>query len=68
MKTAFVPKNHLCWFSRKVEYKTMTVEQVFQKDPDYILWCYENLKYLKFATGLKDRIKKYRSSKTTINP
>lgn len=61
-RTAFVPKRHLCWFSRNPEYKKMQVEEVFQKDPDYILWCYENLKHLRFATGLQNRIKKYKQS------
>lgn len=63
-KGAFVAKRHLCWFSRNPEYKTMQVEAVFQKDPDYILWCHENLKHLRFATGISKRIKKYKQQQS----
>lgn len=57
-KGAFVAGNHLCWFSRIPEYKDMTVNEVLEKDPEYINWCRLNLKYLRFATGLTKRIKK----------
>jgi hypothetical protein len=67
-KGAFVAKRHLCWFSRSPEYRNMQVEEVFQKNPDYILWCYENLKYIRFPMGLSNRIKKYRQSKITPRP
>jgi hypothetical protein len=55
---AFVAGNHLCWFSKKEEYKSMTVNQVLQKDPNYIMWCLSNLSHLRFATNLSKRIKK----------
>lgn len=57
-KGAFVAGNHLCWFSRIPDYKKMTVNEVLLKDPEYIIWCKNNLSYLRFATGLSKRIKK----------
>lgn len=57
-KGAFIAGNHLCWFSRKDEYKNLTVNQVLHKDPNYIIWCKNNLHHLRFAKGLSKRIKK----------
>lgn len=54
-KRAFVAGNHLCWFS--TQYKDKTVNQVLKDNPDYLKWCLDNLKHLRFATGLKNRIK-----------
>lgn len=59
-KGAFVAGNHWCWFSLKPEYKQKSVNVVLKEDPAYIIWCFENLKYLRFATGLSQRIKKAR--------
>lgn len=64
-KGAFVAGNHLCWFSKKPEYKSKTVNDVLKLDPDYIIWCKNNLSYLRFATGLTKRIKKAR--KVVVN-
>jgi hypothetical protein len=61
-KGAFVAGSHLCWFSRKPEYQRMTVNDVLKKDPQYIIWCKVNLKYLRFATGLSNRIDKARKN------
>ena len=63
-KGAFVAGNHLCWFSRNAEYKVMSVNDVLKKDPEYIIYCYRNLKYLRFATGLSNRIKEAAKNNT----
>jgi hypothetical protein len=62
-KGRFVAGNHYCWFSTNPEYKTMTVNDVLIKNPDYIIWCKNNLHYLRFATGLSKRIKKARKER-----
>ena len=59
-KGAFVAGNHYCWFSRIEKYRLMTVNEVLEKDPAYIIWCKSNLSYLRFSTGLSKRIKKAR--------
>ncbi len=56
MRKAFVAGNHLCWFSN--DYKDKTVNEVLKENPEYIAWCRDNLKHLKWATGLKNRIKR----------
>lgn len=56
-KGAFVAGNHLCWFSRNESYKQKTVNEVLAENPSYLLWCLQNLKYLRFAMGLTRRIK-----------
>lgn len=61
-KGAFVAGNHWCWFSRIEKYRTMSVNDVLKENPEYIIWCQQNLKYLRFATGLTKRIKKAKQS------
>lgn len=62
MLKKFVAGNHLCFFSKGIIYKKMTVNEVLKKkDPEYIIWCYENLKHLRFTTGLEERIKQERN-------
>jgi len=67
-KGAFVAGNHLCWFSRIPEHKVRTVNEVLKADPAYIVWCRENLKHLRFATGLTKRIKKAAKELKTTSP
>jgi 5-methylcytosine-specific restriction endonuclease McrA len=57
MRKAFIAKNHKCWFSSNPEYKGLTVDHVIDKDPGYMIWCYDNLKHLRFATGIENKIK-----------
>jgi hypothetical protein len=38
----------------------LTAEQVFDKDPAYMLWVYENLKGIRFANSIQNKIKKYK--------
>jgi len=54
----FVAGSHLCWFSKNPDYKQMSVNEVLEKNPEYIIWCEKNLHYIRFATGLSNRIKK----------
>lgn len=68
MRRSFVAKGHLCWFSKKLDYNKRTLGNVFNIDPEYILWCYENLKHLRFATGIENQIKKYRAKKLITQP
>ena len=58
IKRAFVAGNHLCWFSKNENYRSKTVNEVLKIDPKHIAWCKINLKHLRFATGLKNRINK----------
>jgi len=71
-KGAFVAGNHKCWFSRKPGYESMSVNDVLKKDPEYIIWCKQNLSYLRFSTGLSKRIKEARKNlaakQDTISP
>lgn len=60
MKTRFVAKSHRLGFGK---YRELTAEQVFQKDPKYIVWVKDNLKGIRFATGLSQRINKYKKAK-----
>ena len=62
-KGRFVAGNHLCWFSKNPMYSSMTVNKILKKDPEFIIWCKNNLHYLRFATGLSKRIKKARKTK-----
>lgn len=57
-KGAFVAGNHYCWFSKSPVYRNMSVNEVLKINPEYIIWCRENLKYLRFPPGLTKRIKK----------
>lgn len=61
-----VAGNHLCWFSRIEKYKSMTVNQLLKENPEYIIWCRDNLSHLRFATGLLKRIKKARKELITF--
>ena len=36
--------NPNCWWSKKEGYATKTISEVFNIDPDYILWCFKNMK------------------------
>ena len=66
-KGAFVAGNHYCWFSRNNKYKKISVNDVLDIDPQYIIWCKKNLTYLRFSTGLSKRIKDaYKNSITKI--
>lgn len=55
-KTAFVAASHLCWFS--TNYKDKTVKEVIAINPQYIRWCIDNLKHLKFADQIKRNVNK----------
>jgi hypothetical protein len=52
-----------CWFSNKPEIIVLTVEQAVKKHPQYMLWCYSNLRIkwsthtIKLLEGLKNKPK-----------
>ena len=53
-KKSFVTLRSRCWFSRN--YKNLTVQQVFDKDPNYIKWVVNNLNDILFADEVKQLI------------
>ena len=38
-----------CWFSNKPHIINLTVEQAIKKYPQYMLWCYTNLKNIQWS-------------------
>lgn len=48
MNTTMHPKS-TCRFSHKPTYRQKTIEEVFNIDPQYITWCYYNLRNVKWS-------------------
>lgn len=65
-KGRFVAGSHLCWFSRNPQYKQMTCNEVLKINPEYMEWCRLNLEYIRFAVGLRKRIRD-KNKKTLTN-
>jgi hypothetical protein len=45
MKTRFIAANHCFHFGK---YEGQKVRDVIEKDPKYVQWCLDNLKWLRF--------------------
>ncbi len=50
-RTKFFCANHAYHFGK---YKGMLVRDVIEKDPEYVKWCMENLKQLRFNGRAKE--------------
>jgi hypothetical protein len=55
-RTVYVAGSHKCFFSKK--YPDKSVNDVIKIDPNYINWCINNLKHLRFDDGVKRLVNK----------
>lgn len=53
----------LAHFSKKVEYQLMNIDELWRHDPEYLVWIYKNLKYVKFDDDISKVINSYETNK-----
>ena len=57
-------KDILSWLPKSNTFHTYSIEQVFEKNPDYAMWIVKNCWAYRFSEGIRGKINKYRKAQT----
>ena len=68
MKTKIIKDNEIIgkYLPKSNTYHTLTPNQLFEKDPKYLLWMHLNCKAFTFTDGIRKKLNKFKKENIGI--